>query len=83
MAPGTVTALRQTIRTGNAHRAVKAVAVSPISTPGTPQPLSVTRFRVRVAHAYYSESISPKAQWAVFTDGWFVAINNDKPMTFE
>jgi hypothetical protein len=43
----------------------------------------VTRFHVRVAHAYYSESTPSKALWAVFTDGWFVAINNDKPMTFE
>ena len=82
--PGTVSALRQTIDTGNAYRAAKAAAVSPIlPTPGTPQPLSMTRFHVRVAHAYYSESTLSKALWAVFTDGWFVAINNDKPMTFE
>jgi len=55
--PGTVSALRQTIDTGNAYRAAKAAAVSPIlPTPGTPQPLSMTRFHVRVAHAYYSES---------------------------
>jgi hypothetical protein len=47
------------------------------------QPLSVTKFHVRVAHAYYSESTPPKAQWAVFTDGWFVAINHNKPMTFK
>ena len=24
-----------------------------------------------------------KAQWAVFTDGWFVAINHNRPVTFE
>ena len=83
VAPGTVSALRQTIGTGNAYRAAKAAAVPPIPTPGTPQPLSVTRFHVRVAHASYSESTPSKALWAVFTDGWFVAINNDKPVTFE
>ena len=78
VAPGTVTALRQTIGTGNAYRAAKAAAVPPIPTPGTPQPLSVTRFHVRIAHASYSKSTPSKALWATFTDGWFVAINNDK-----
>ena len=82
MAPGTVTALSQTIGTGNAYRAAKAVA-APITTPGMAQPLSVTKFHVRVAHAYYSESTPPKARWAIFTDGWFVAINHNKPMTFK
>jgi hypothetical protein len=59
VAPGTVTALRQTIGTGNAYRVTKAAAVPPILTPGTPQSLSMTRFHVRVAHAYYSESTPP------------------------
>jgi hypothetical protein len=81
--PGTVTALRQIIGTGNTYRAAKAAAVLLISTPGTPQPLSMTRFHVRVTHVYYSESTLSKALWAVFTDGWFVAINNDKSVTFE
>ena len=48
LAPGTVTALRQTIGTGNAYRAAKAAVVPPIPTPGTLQPLSVMRFHVRV-----------------------------------
>ena len=61
MAPGTATALRQTIGTGNAYRAAKAAVVPHIPTPATPQPLSVTRFHVTVAHAYYSESTPPKA----------------------
>jgi hypothetical protein len=42
----------------------------------------VTKFHVRVAHAYYSDTTPSKAQWAVFTDGWFVATNNNKPITF-
>jgi len=82
VAPGTVAALSQTIGTGNAYRAAKAAASS-VTAPGTPQPLSVTKFHVRVTHAHYSESTPPKAQWAVFTDGWFVTINHNRPMTFE
>ena len=78
-APGTVATLRQTIGSGNAHRAAK-IAATPLS-PSTPQSLSVTKFHVRVAHAYYSASTPPKAEWAVFTDGWFVGIHNNKPIT--
>lgn len=53
-APETVANLRQTIGSGNAYRGIKASAA--LTTPGTPPPLSVTKFYVRVAHAYYSDT---------------------------
>jgi hypothetical protein len=81
VAPGTVANLRQTIGSGNTYRAAKAAAAP--TTPGTPLLLNVTKFHVRVAHAYYSDTTPPKTQWAVFTDGWFVATNNNKPVTFD
>lgn len=65
-APETVANLRQTIGSGNAYRGIKASAA--LTTPGTPPPLSVTKFYVRVAHAYYSDTTrtTPRANdiWA-------------------
>jgi hypothetical protein len=75
---GTVAALRQTIGSGNALKS---------KTPGGSQPtippLDVTKFHVRVAHARYTDKMPPQTLWTVFTDGWFVAINNNTPVTFE
>jgi hypothetical protein len=78
VAAGTVAALRQTIGSGNALKS---------KTPGGSQPiiplLDVTKFHVRVAHARYTDQTPPQTLWTVFTDGWFVAINNNTPVTFE
>jgi hypothetical protein len=75
--PGTVTALRQTIGTGNALKSKSSGATQPL-----PPALDVTKFHVRVAHAKYSGT-PPVTTWTVFNDGWFVAINNNTPVTFE
>jgi hypothetical protein len=83
VAPGTVAAPRQMIGVGNAYHIPKETVALSVTTLGNPQPLSVTKFHVKVAHAYYSEPTPLKAQWAVFADGWFVAINHNKPTTFE
>jgi hypothetical protein len=79
VASGTVANLRQTIGSGNIYRAAKAAAAPPRGAPERDQiprqscPGLLLRFPPN----------PKKAQWAVFTDGWFVAINNDKPMTFK
>jgi hypothetical protein len=75
--PGTVTTLRQTIGTGNALKSKSSGPTHPL-----PPTLDVTKFHVRVAHAKYSGT-PPVTTWTVFNDGWFVAINNNTPVTFE
>jgi hypothetical protein len=78
IAAGTVAALRQTIGSGNTLKSKTTGGSHP-----TIPPLDVTKFHVRVAHAIYTDKTPLQTLWTVFTDGWFVAINNNTPVTFE
>ena len=52
------------------------------SLPSTPCFPFVDHISLVVIHRGNPPITPSKALWAVFTDGWFVAINNDKPVTF-
>jgi hypothetical protein len=78
---GTVAALRQTVGQGNAARA-RAVASARASNPALgPQLPTMYKFAVRVAHASY-EGDPPMTKWAVWAEGWTVAITHNSTTSF-